>query len=571
MNREDLFKAVKNEINYCETTKLPQNPSFTPTEYNRLDLIDKYMLSRFRDGDSDSFGNQMVFYNVSSFPVEVASKMLDFDTKDVLLIAEDERYWETWLMEKELRFWMEDKKFGRQLNEYAFRFPRDGQLIAKKVDDEVELVPLKNLRFRPDALKLEDTPIIEKYEYQPDEFLAVAKERGWENYQNVSLRPDIAQAGYFEKTGNKVQVFGAWFPKGFLDTNDNYFIVSYDGQVLASWSEDLFYKGLGWEKIYGRLLGRGVVEKLFNEQIYLNRIANYKADGLNWSSKHYFQTRDPSFKTNLLGYSDNGDVFITNDPIEPVAVEERNLAFYAQEESRWEQQAMRRVFTTEPITGERTPSGTPLGSSILQARMTAGFYDQKKEDLASFVKEILWDWVVPEFKKDKKGQHEVMMKNIMTSDKGAEKFFNLYLNHMTNRQKMTKFLSPEMWEMKKAMMAERLKSSKLDIPRGFYDDLKYKMKIEIVGESIDVAAKLTTLQTLFQIIGSNPAVLQNKTTKRILFKMLNLAGFNPHDFEDEETPTIQGAVQQAQVQRGGSIAAPKPSMIPQQMPEMMTV
>ena len=90
-NEEELFGAIQAEIDLCETSKIPINPSFVPTEMARLDLIDRYMSSRFRDGDTDSIGNQMVFYNISSFPVEVSSKMLDFDTKDVLLQAEDER------------------------------------------------------------------------------------------------------------------------------------------------------------------------------------------------------------------------------------------------------------------------------------------------------------------------------------------------------------------------------------------------------------------------------------------------------------------------------------------------
>lgn len=571
MDKDELFKAIKGEIDNAESTMLPVNPAFAQTEQNRLDLVDRYMMSKYRDGDRDQFGNQMVFYNISSFPVEVASKMLDFDTKDITLLAEDERYWETWLMEKELRFWMEDKQFGKQLNEYAYRYPRDGHIIAKKVDGDVELVPLKNLRFRPDALSLESTPIIEKYEYQPDEFVDTAKRRGWENWRKVNLNPDKVESGYFSKEGNKVRVFGAWFPKGFLNAEDNYYLVSYDGHILAHWQEDPFYKGVGWEKVDGRMLGRGVVEKLFNEQIYLNRISNYKSDGLNWSSKHYFQTRDVSFKKNLLGDADNGEVFITNDPIEPVQTEERNLAFYQQEETRWEQNALRRNFTQEPITGERAPAGTPLGSSILQARMASGFYDQKKEDLASFVKEILWDWVLPEFKKENRSEHSVMMRTLMTSGKGAEKLFNLQLNHQLNKQKFGKILPREMWEMKKALLAEKLKGQKIRVPRGFYDNLKYKMKIDIIGESIDTASKLTTLQTLFQIIGSNPAVLENSTTKNILFKMLNLAGFNPKDFEDEETQTPQEAAKQTRVEKGGSIAAPAPSQVPAQIPQTTTV
>ena len=571
MTQKELFESIQQEINYSETTILPTNPPLTSsggsmTELGRLRLIDLYMLSQYRDSNTDQFGNQMVFYNISSLPVEVASKMLDFDTKDIMLIAEDGRYWETWLMQKELGFWMKDKFFGRQLNEYAFNLPRDGHIILKKVDDDIQLVPLKNLRMRPDALNLESTPIIEKFEYQPDEFIDEAKKRGWENWRKVELNPDKVESGYFDKSGSKVVVYGAWYPEGFLDMDSNYFLVSYDGHVLADMKRELFYKGLPWEKLDGRLLGRGTVEKLFNEQIYLNRIANYKADGLNWASKKLFQTRDIAFDTNLLGDADNGEVFVTNDSIDPVLMEERNLSFYSQEEARWETQAMRRVFSTEPATGGRAPSGTPLGSTILQAQMTAGFYDQKKENLAMFVKEIIWDWIMPEFKKESRPEHKLMMRNLLSSEGGAEKMFQLRLNEKVNKAKMfSKYLPPEMWEIRKALMAEQVKEEELKVPKGMYDNLKMKMEIVITGESIDTASKLTTLQTLFQIIGSNPAVLQNKVTKNILFKMLNLAGFNPRDFEGEDTPDIQQISQEAQAQRGGSIAAPSIPQIPQQV------
>ena len=85
------------------------------------------------------------------------------------------------------------------LNELTFRLPRDGHVVAKKVDDQVELVPLKNLRFRPDALSLMSTPIIEKYEYMADEFVKEAQSRGWTDWQKVNLNPDKVETGYFNK------------------------------------------------------------------------------------------------------------------------------------------------------------------------------------------------------------------------------------------------------------------------------------------------------------------------------------------------------------------------------------
>jgi hypothetical protein len=568
----DIIKAIKSEIDYCETTKLKVNPSYTPTEMARLDLVDKYIMSQYRDSDTDSFGNQMVFYNIVSLPVEVASKMLDFDTRDIKLIDELGSYWETWLMEKELHFWMKDKYFGRNLNEFAYRLPRDGHIIVKKVDDDVQVVPLKNLRFRPDALNLNETPIVEKYEYQYDQFISEAKKRGWDNYLQVKKQEDTTQVGDVEKVGRKVTIYEAWFPEGYLDTDDNWFLVSYDGIVLASGNKGISYKGLAWDKVVGRLLGRGQVEKLFNEQIYLNRIGNYKAEGLHWSSKHLFQTRDSSANTNLLGETENGEIFILNDPLTPVPVEERNLSFYNYEEQRWEKHSNDRTFTTDPVMGTRAPSGVPYSAQMLQAQMTQGYYDQKKEDLGMFVKEILWDWILPEFKKEKRKEHKVLMRNLLSSGTGSDKYFNMHMTAELNKEKMTKVMTPEVVEIRKAFIAEKLKGKKVQVPKGIYDDLKYKMDIVMDNENIDTAGKLQTLQMLLQMINSNPAIFQNKMTKDIIFKTLNLSGFNPGDFDfDDPVPSLQQAGAGAQMQRGGSIAAPQMPTQPQQVNTQTTV
>lgn len=571
----DIFKKVKSEIDYAETTRIKSNPSYVKNEFDRLDLIDKYMLSRYRDSDTDSFGQPMVFYNICSVPVEVASKMLNFSTKDIMLLDEIGSYWETWMMEKELRFWMKDKYFGRQLNEWSTRLPRDGHLVLKKTDDDVHIVPLKNLRLRVDANKLDETPIIEKHEYPYDQFVKEAKERGWSNWKKVKKIEDSTSAGILEKKGTKICLYEVWFPEGFLpNKKSNWFLLSYDGHILADMYSDIMYKDLAWENMDNRLFGRGQVEKLFNEQIYLNRIANYKAEGLHWSSKRLFQTRDPNANSNLMGQAENGDVFIVNNPLTQVPVEERNLSFYGYDEDRTERQSIKRTFTQDSVTGERPPSGTPLGSSVLQAQMTAGFYERKKEELAMFVKEVLWDWIIPEFKKEKRKEHKVLVRSLMSTEEGSEKFFKMQVNKEMNKELVKGYMPPEIREIKRALISEKIKDKKLTIPKGLYDNLKYKMEINIVGESIDTSSKLTTLQTLFQIIGSNPTVLQDKATKNILFKMLNLAGFNPKEFNFEEEPStgLAEAGMRAKAMRGGSVAAPQsPPTTPEIMPTQKTL
>jgi len=540
---EELNKAIKNEIDYYNNTELESNPSFAPTQAEVLELAHLYSLSKYRDDDS----GERVFYNIVNLPVEVASKMLDIDTRNIMLLGQDwNSYWASWLKSKELNFWMKDKYFARDLNLYPVFLAKYGHLFVKKVRNEVLIVDPRNLIVRPDVDNLWDTPIIEIHEKAMDAFLAEAEKRGW----------DVSGV---EKEADRVKYYECWFPKGYLNYQDNYFIFEPKSQtILASASRyEPHYKGLPWEKVLGRLLGRGQIEKLFRDQIYLNRIANYKADGLHWTSLHLYQTRDANLMSNLLTELENGDIIFGNAPLEPVKMEERNLQAYSYDENRWEEAALRKSFSREPITGERAPSGVPLGSTILQARMTAGFYDQKKENLASFIKEILWDWVLPDFEKENRKEHKILIENLIAGDEHSANFLRMLTSREMNKKVIEalgrgEYIDREEYMIMEGIEAERIKRKEFKIPKDFYSNLKHKIDITIVGENIDVAAKLSTLQVVLQILGSNPAVFDNPRTSKIIKKALDLSGFNPEDFDIGEPDLVQ----QVQSARGGSVASP---------------
>jgi len=97
------------------------------------------------------------------------------------------------------------------------------------------------------------------------------------------------------------------------------------------------------------------------------------------------------------------------------------------------------------------------------------------------------------------------------------------------------------------------------LPEGFYDNLKYKIDIVVTQEQVDIAAKLTTLQTVLQIMATNPTIMQDKRTKRIFFKMLDMVGVNPEELDVPE----EIGVEQIVAERGGSTArVAAPSLAP---------
>lgn len=543
-------EIIKQEKGFYDSS-VDLNPYFCSREADRLRLIDLYSMSLFRDANKDSLGFQKVFFNIVNFPTDTSAKMLDVDTKDFRLLPEGENYWAVWLKEKELNFWMKDKYFGRALNDYVRNWVKYGDLFLKKVGDEVRQVPLQNLIFRPTAKNL-NTPIIEYHEYQKDEFEMEGKKRKWENVTEVL------------QGKAPIKVYEITLPQNYPGSEYNYFVVS-GKHTLAFDKRDEVYKHLPFEKVPGRLLGRGIPEKLFEEQIYLNRIANYKADGLHWSSLHLFQTRDTRIASNLLTEAENGDILTVNSELQPVVNEERNLAAYQTEEQRYQLNARQKTFTREPISGGQTKTGITLGATRIQTAMASGYFDQKKEELASFLKEVMWDWVLPEFENDTKKGHTVLMDNLLDSeDVSSQKFFRAVLDSETRKRRAEiqakgRHLTPEQIEIIKRIKSQQLRTKELRIPDNSYTNLKHKMKIVITGEALDSGSEAATLQTIFQIVGSNPTVLDDPRVRRIFNKMVSLAGINPKDIglEEEMEGMAQLAAQQ-RAQRGGSIAAPRP-------------
>jgi hypothetical protein len=116
-----------------------------------------------------------------------------------------------------------------------------------------------------------------------------------------------------------------------------------------------------------------------------------------------------------------------------------------------------------------------------------------------------------------------------------------------------KIISPEEEQVLKQVTTESIKHENITIPKDLYKDFEYKVEVDVTGESIDLSQRITTLQTVMQMIGSNPTIMQDPVTKKILFKLLDMAGINPKEIENiESQPFAPAGAPVAQM--GGSVA-----------------
>lgn len=557
-----IWDGIKQTIDAYDNQQIDNNPSYAPSVRNVLDMIDCYWMSKYRDGDLDASGLRKAFYNIVVNPTEIAAKMIDLDTKDVIVIAEDgQSFYPSWILGKELKLWMKNKKnengqtFGQLLNQMVLQFPKYGHLIVKKAKDTVHIVPIQNLYCNPEAKNFLDSEIlIEKHPDCTAEFLRSQKK--WNQDVVEKLISNFTDNGNGEgidvyekyeatKDGNNYIIF----PEGGNDED-----ILFESRINKG---DL-YKEIKWEDIPGRALGRGQVEKLFEAQIAKNQNENLLRGGYRWTSKHAWQTRDDNVAKNLISEIEDGDVLTVNSEITPISMEERNLGAITIGDSKWNDLIAKLSFSAEPLSGETPKSGVTLGQTVLQTRMAGQYYDLKREDLGMFIKDILMEWIMPEFKKQKRDIHNLMLgefdEDELTKLKDMVATSENNSSLLAQIKKTGRIPTSQEMEILKSINKEKLNRKKeIKIPKGFYDDIKYKIDIVITNEQIDIASRVTTLQTVLQIIGSNPTILKDPKTKKVFYNLLDMAGISPLDFKDEE-PDMIDTIGQIQPQRGGSIA-----------------
>lgn len=562
--------AVEADIESFKSTSLDINQSYASNQTQILDLIDFYWMDKFRDGDQTKEGWKKAFFNILRNPTMVSQKMIDLDTKDVrITAAEGASYYPAWLYSRDLSLYMRLNSFGKFLNELVFNLPKYGSVLIKKTGSKVSYLPMRNVKAVDQSVSdlNEVGYLVEEHEYWPHQLREM---KGWD-------QAAVEQAIRDTPAGEKICVYERF--GDIASESSNYWIGTDKGIVLH---KDKFshiseiYRKADWETVPGRLLGRGVPESLFESQIHKNRITNFKTEGLHWSSKHIFQTRDSTIGKNLMTNVDNGEVIVANSEITPVVNEERNLAAYASEDTRWDKLIQDLTFAYNELSGERPPAGTPLGTTQLQAVQSGGYFDMRREDLGLVLKDVILDWVIPSFKNEKYTEHQLMLGEF--DEQEISKLRELFTTRFGNENILRdiaqngRMPDPQQQELLKAAARERVNRQRdITIPKGYYDDVKYKVDVMITNEQLDVASRLTTLQTALQLLASNPGIVENPKTKRIFFKLLDLSGISPVELgiDDASTPSLQDTM--STLRPGGSIGRPSAQRGAPQLPQTVAV
>jgi hypothetical protein len=531
------------------------------SDYSQKETIKQatlYYNSKFVDGEIDELGFKRYFYNISKSSCSATTKAIDIDTKDItLLTAPGGDELKTWFYERDLKYWMEDKNFGAILNRICKELPIFGSVVLKVIKGNCYFVDLKNLIVEQNADNLDcSNYIIEQNFYTRIEFKRIAKENGWDEIEAekiVKLYKDSNEQyiRVFERYGeieNKdglsdyKMVIIADIPSDIARNTDKFSDAKNDIVLAERLVPNHPYFEIHFDKISGRWLGLGVIEQISENQIRLNEVSNQQVRSSQWGTLRLFQCRDTGVSRNLLVDAQDGEVLNAEDEIKQVDMADRNQTYYQVETTKWESNANKNTFTTDVMMGERTPAGTPLGSAQLSVSMAMSYFDQKREDIGLAIKDLLYNYILPSFKKTSNREHIIRiagqdldkLNKMMVNTNKHKRFFD-------EIQRTNKIPSAEfMYLLNEVETArqEAKKEQQITIEKSWYGDLKYDIRIEVTGESKDIRVVAANLLAALQMMSVNPNVLQDPMQKRILSKYLELGGIRMDDFEVESKPSL---------------------------------
>lgn len=575
MVSQNIFSQIRQENSDFFDQYISIVPGYSFNQYQTLKRINLYLNSKF-EGSSLYLNRQKLFFNVVVPACEVATKMLDVDTKDIRLIPQDAKsYFSSYLLEKELKQWLKTSKLANVLNKIAEEGPRFGSVVLEKTKDGAKVVDLRKLVLDPTVESIKDSRFVTTIHYMtPSELretgwddVDVAIERfgmttGQESYEDQSGGMNQLQSTPYIKIYKRYGEVPQWWIDGgksdkmvkalfivagadSLEKNSEGKSVGENGVVLfkSRWYKDWPFKDFHYTKILGRWLGLGIVEALFDTQVRLNELKNQKRVSMEVSTIHLFQTKDKQIVRNVLTDLESGDVLLSPNGIEPIANEERNLSAFDSEEASYVQHSQRLSFAYDAVSGETSAASTTATAVINAQQQATSTFGFKRENYTNMLRDFFNDLVLPQLMRDLTPEHIMRFtgssQELMKLDGAAA---DIHANDFIKSRVLKGFtVTPEEVENEKQRAIEAYRKQGdnrfIKIKKAFYTDAKFEFDFNIGNEQMNPQAQATNSQAL--LAAYNPQAMNDPRYKVLYYKYAEALGVSRGEIEIADEQATQ--------------------------------
>lgn len=577
---DNIYDYAKAEETRYQTLGVPIFDNWNWSMYRHIITTVAYKNSRYTTGDQED----RPFKNIIRPILNLQYRTEGFDLKDIDLYVDDaSQYYKSFLIKKFHERWGRENGMDTFIDELVESYVDFGGALVKKVKGaRPEVVPLQQIAFC-DQTDIMSGPLGLAHYYSPDQ-LKEKEKVGWgkfgttvdeviasmEQYKigQTTIASEAQTPGKYGKIYEIHGVFpDSWMEDGEEGEDGADDEVNEDGVKKSDYvfSQQLHiitycvnseghdtgvtlyrarkpkttFKLLKRDPIFGRALGFGGAEELFEAQVWLNYDIIRVKEMLDVASKMIFKTTDPAFHSrNKTEDMENGQTVVLEDGKDLSLVNNQpiNITVFDNSIKQWEVHAQSMGSATDAMFGKDPSSGTPfkLQEVVLQEGM--GLHEYRQGKIATFVDEIYMDWIIPYIAK------AVMKDQTFLSELTLEELQNICENVVTNEA--NKLIEKGIWdgtpvteeEVEFAKNAVREKFMKggnkrfLQIVEDEMADAPIVVKTNIAGKQKDLAGRTDKLVNIFRQIISNPQVLADPAMAKLFNQILESSGLSPVDF-----------------------------------------
>lgn len=530
--------------------------------------------------------------------LNVAYRSEGFDVKDIEpFVNDEENYYLSLLVRKFHNKWARKNDLDTFIDELVENYIDYGGVLVKNVNSvRPEVVAWQSIAFCDQTDIISGTIAI-KHQYSIDQLVTTAQDLGWDmdvvntaveeardskkNDQSLGNEPKVPDKHIevFELHGTFPQTWLAKDGEQYQSYNEKLDSTKYSKQIhLITYTKSkglcLFkglekasiFKFLARDKVYGRALGFGGIEELFESQIWTNNNMIHMQKMLAQASKIIYQSADAAYTTkNNTRNADNGDVFIHEDgkPATLLNNQALNLPLFERAVADWEVHARTTGSAQDAQLGNDPVSGTPFALQNLVIQTGQSLHKYRQGKIATFLGEIYRDWIlqylVDEMNKGDKWIDEFSLDEMKEL---SENVMNNAFNDYIKKSILSGVaVNPSQLDQQKQQFIQDFnKSNKkfLEIFKGEIDDILVEVEVNIAGKQKDLSGMTNKLTEIFKTIFANPQgfiqTMQIPGAVKAFNDMLESSGLKQYDF------SMPSSAMQPQP---GAVASPlQPSNLP---------
>lgn len=436
----DIFEYITAQENaFMTPVQLIDGYEWSFRKHVQLSIL--YKNSRYETGNQDN----KPFKNIIRPLINFQKWAEGFDVKDISLFVNDPKnFFKSFLIKKFHHKWARDNKIDTFIDEVVDSYIDFGGTLIKKIKGvRPEVIQLQSIAFC-DQTDILSGPIALEHFFSPDQLMDM-ESFGWGSEANgadITLEELVQLSDYHKENkkenGTQALTPGTYIkiyeihgnlPSHFLNNESdrpekNLFtrqlqIVGFyqkedgtkQGVTLFKGKEsDQIFKFLARDAIFGRALGFGGIEELFEPQVWTNFNIIHHTRLIEAASKVLLKSTDSAVVArHPTGLKDleNLEVIELQEgkDIGQLDTYPRSAALFEKANQDWEIHANKTAVTNNSGMGISPPAGT--SGKLLEADISEShsLHEDRRGKIASFFDEVWKDWVIPQIARDiTKGQ-----------------------------------------------------------------------------------------------------------------------------------------------------------------------